>query len=151
MYQRCLKLLITCAHAKQCRQLSSPTTCACSFMNVTTEWFQSNFIGFTYCEFVLVKIGCFTIFNSYIIGNSPASTPGSSPRLGRKFQDGVPIGVLRLPRGPPQSTCKGFDLKFRRIALLNSTAAKLESGTFANHPAVVKWYQKTFPCLYSCV
>lgn len=71
-------------------------------------------------------------------GNSPSSTPGSSPRLGRKFQDGVPIGVLRLPRGPPQSTCKGFDLKFRRVALLNSTAAKLESGTFANHPAVVK-------------
>lgn len=71
-------------------------------------------------------------------GNSPASTPGSSPRMGRKFQDGVPIGVSRLPRGPPQPTCKGFDLKFRRMALLNSTAAKLECGTFTHQPAAVK-------------
>lgn len=74
----------------------------------------------------------------FVLGNSPASTPGSSPRMGRKFQDGVPIGVSRLPRGPPQPTCKGFDLKFRRMALLNSTAAKLECGTFAQQPAAVK-------------
>ncbi|XP_076818071.1 la-related protein 6-like isoform X2 [Clavelina lepadiformis] len=42
-------------------------------------------------------------------GNSPCATPGSSPLLGRKFQDGVPVGVTRLPRGPPNQNAKGFE------------------------------------------
>lgn len=46
-------------------------------------------------------------------GNSPASTPGSSPSLGRKFADGVPIGVSRLPRGPPSNLVKGFEANLR--------------------------------------
>jgi len=49
-------------------------------------------------------------------GNSPVSTPGSSPLMGRKFNDGVPVGVVRLPRGPPTSSAnKGFDISARKF------------------------------------
>lgn len=46
--------------------------------------------------------------------NSPGVSPGSSPNLGRKFQDGVPDGVIRLPKGPPNNTAKGFDGAWKR-------------------------------------
>ncbi|XP_039252050.2 la-related protein 6-like [Styela clava] len=46
--------------------------------------------------------------------NSPSGSPGTSPVLGRKFQDGVPEGVLRLPKGPPSINAKGFDSAWKR-------------------------------------
>ena len=54
------------------------------------------------------------------LGNSPASTPGSSPILGRKFQNGVPVGVIRLPKGPPKQDSKGFDSTWRQHSKTNT-------------------------------
>jgi len=60
-------------------------------------------------------------------GNSPVSTPGSSPLMGRKFNDGVPVGVVRLPRGPPTATNnKGFDLHARKKIPENKTTSGLK-------------------------
>nr|CAB3263389.1 la-related protein 6 [Phallusia mammillata] len=59
-------------------------------------------------------------------GNSPATTPGSSPVLGRKFQDGVPLGVARLPRGPPNSNAKGFQAAWKRKLKTEALIDKLQ-------------------------
>nr|XP_002130806.2 la-related protein 6 isoform X1 [Ciona intestinalis] len=69
-------------------------------------------------------------------GNSPSSTPGSSPMLGRKFQDGVPVGVSRLPRGPPNQTSKGFEVTPKRFSkadkMLNALSEEVTEVTIVN-------------------
>lgn len=57
--------------------------------------------------------------------NSPSGSPGTSPVLGRKFQDGVPEGVSRLPRGPPSNNAKGFDGAWKRKAKTASVVKSL--------------------------
>lgn len=75
-------------------------------------------------------------------GNSPASTPGSSPSLGRKYQDGVPIGVTRLPRGPPSNLVKGFESNLRsgmnKMKLKSSPVAAEKPSACGDGSAVVK-------------
>ena len=77
----------------------------------------------------------------FVSGNSPATTPGSSPLLGRKFQDGVPVGVSRLPRGPPNNTEKGFQSAWNKKLKGEVLVDQLRQEV--TDVAIVKWKRPT--------
>ena len=74
---------------------------------------------------LLVKVTIFNRFKEtpfYLVGNTPIGSPCSSPTMGRKAlsisvccdqpsgqaQSTPSPSVLRLPRGPPDNSTKGF-------------------------------------------
>lgn len=67
--------------------------------------------------------------NQALAAHSPSASPGSSPVLGRKFQDGVPEGVVRLPRGPPNANAKGFDGAWKRKIKTANVVKNLPNST----------------------
>ena len=70
-----------------------------------------------------------TTFILPLAANSPNGSPRTSPLMGRKFQDGVPEGVVRLPKGPPNSTAKGFDGAWKRKVKTASVIKSLPNST----------------------